>query len=74
MHKLTANFHLNLEIEDLGASGKAIFEVEPKFRRPYCPDCRHVAFRPNANVGAGRFGEIMQSLQGRIGFDASRSW
>jgi hypothetical protein len=75
-HKLTGNFHVNLEIvlKHLGAFDKVTFEIEPKSYLTHHPDCRHVVFRPNRDVHVGEFGEIMRSLKGRIGFDATRSW
>jgi hypothetical protein len=73
---LTGNFHIDLDIvlKDLGAFDKVTFAVEPKLRLPYFPDCRRVAFRPNANVRMDAFDEIMRSLEERIGVEATRSW
>jgi hypothetical protein len=75
-HKLTGNFHVNLEIvlKDVGAFDKVTFEIQPKSYLAHHPDCRHVVFSPNANVHVDRFAEIMRSIKGRIGFDATRSW
>jgi hypothetical protein len=70
-YKLTGNFHINLEIvlKSLGAFDKVTFEVEPKAKLPFHPDCRHVVFRPSANLPLDRFGEIICSIEARIGFD-----
>jgi hypothetical protein len=75
-HKLTGNFHVNLEIvlKHLGAFDKVSFEIEPKSYLAHHPGCRHVVFRPNGNVSVDEFGEIMRTLKGRIGFDATQSW
>jgi hypothetical protein len=75
-YKLTGNFHINLEIvlKSLGAFDKVTFEVEPKAKLPYHPDCRHVVFRPSANLPLDRFGEIIRSIEARIGFDAAPPW
>jgi len=73
-YKLTGNFHINLEsvLKSLGAFDKVTFEVEPKAKLPYHPDCRHVVFRPSANLPLDRFGEIIRSIEARIGFDVAR--
>jgi hypothetical protein len=75
-HKLTGNFHVNLEIvlEHLGAFDDLTFEIEPKSQWVVHRDCRHVVFRPNENVDVDRLNEIMHSVRGRIGFDAAPSW
>jgi hypothetical protein len=75
-YKLTGNFHVNLELvlKDLRAFKKVSFEVEPTAKLPYHPDCRHVVFRPNANVSMDRFDEIIRSVKERIGFDAALPW
>jgi hypothetical protein len=75
-YKLTGNFHVNLEIvlKDLRAFKKVTFDVEPTAKLPYHPDCRHVVFRPNANVSMDRFHEIIGSIKERIGFDAALPW
>jgi hypothetical protein len=75
-YKLTGNFHINLEIvlKSLGAFDKVTFEVEPKAKPPYHPDCRHVVFRPNANFPMDRFNEIIGSIEARIGFGAAIPW
>ena len=75
-YKLTGNFHINLEIvlKSLGAFDKVTFEVEPTAKLPYHPDCRHVVFRPYANVPMDRFNEIIRSIEERMGFDAALPW
>jgi hypothetical protein len=75
-YKLTGNFHVNLEIvlKSLGAFDKVTFEVEPKAKLPYHPDCRHVVFRPGTNLPLDRFGEIIRSIEARIGFDVAPPW
>jgi hypothetical protein len=75
-YKLTGNFHVNLEIvlKDLRAFKKVTFEIEPATKLPYHPDCRHVVFRPNANVSTEQFSEIIRSITERIGFDAALPW
>ena len=75
-HKLTGNFHINLEIilKNLGAFDDVTFKIEPKSQRVVHRDCRCVAFRPNKNVDMDRFSEIMRSIKGGIGFDAAQSW
>jgi hypothetical protein len=75
-YKLTRNFHINLEIvlKSLGAFDKVTFEVEPTAKLPYHPDCRHVVFRPCANVPMERFDEIIRSIKARMGFDAALPW
>lgn len=73
---MTGNFHVNLEIvlKSLGAFDKVTFEVEPKAKLPYHPDCRHVLFRPSTNLPLDRFGEIIRSIEARIGFDVAPPW
>jgi hypothetical protein len=75
-HKLTGNFHVNLEIilKHLGALDDVSFEIEPRSYLAHHPNCRHVAFTPKPGVHAERFTEILQSLKARIGFDPARSW
>jgi hypothetical protein len=75
-YKLTGNFHVNLEIvlKDLRAFKRVTFEIEPTARLPYHPDCRHVVFRPYANVSMERFSESIRSIRERIGFDAALPW
>ena len=75
-HKLTGNFHVNLEIvlKDIGALDKVTFEVEPGSQLFCSTDCRHVLFRPRENVRMRQFGDIMRSLRRRIGFDATSPW
>jgi hypothetical protein len=75
-YKLTGNFHVNLEIvlKSLGAFDKVKFEVQPTATLPYHPDCRHVVFRPNADLPMVTFNEIIRSIEARIGFDAAPSW
>jgi hypothetical protein len=75
-YKLTGNFHVNLEtvLRDIGAHDRVTFEVEPATKLPFHPDCRHVVFRPAANVPAGAFGEIIRSIKARLEFDAARPW
>lgn len=72
-HKLTGNFPIDLEIvlKDLGVLDKITYEIEPKTP---LSDCRHVVFRPNDNVHADRFHEIIRSINSRIGFDATLPW
>jgi len=75
-YKLTGNFHINLEIvlKDLGAFDKVSYEIEPGTLLPFRSDCRHVVFWPNGDVQLDRFSEIMRSITGRIGFDATLPW
>jgi hypothetical protein len=75
-YKLTGNFHINLEIvlKELGVFDQVAYTIEPETPLPFRPDCRHVAFRPNPGVGMDAFGEIMQQVTDRIGFDAKLSW
>jgi hypothetical protein len=75
-YKLTGNFHVNLEIvlKSLRAFDKVTFEVEPKIKLPYHPDCRHVVFRPSTNLPLDRFSEIIRSIEARIGFDVAPPW
>jgi hypothetical protein len=75
-YKLTGNFHINLEIvlKNIDAFDKVTFEIEPRSRLPYSPDCRHVLFRPTENIRMSEFSEIMGSLKERIGFDATWPW
>ena len=75
-YKLTGNFHINLEIvlESLGAFDDVTFEIEPAATLPYHPDCRHVVFRPDANLPMVRFNEIIRSIEARIGFGAALPW
>jgi hypothetical protein len=75
-YKLTGNFHVNLEIvlKSFGAFDKVTFEVEPTVTLPYHPDCRHVVFRPNADLPVVTFNEIIRCIEARIGFDAALSW
>ena len=75
-HKLTGNFHVNLEIvlKDMDALDKVTFEVEPRSQLFCATDCRHVLFRPRRNVQMSEFGDIMRSLRRRIGFDATSPW
>jgi hypothetical protein len=75
-YKLTGNFHINLEIvlKHLGAFDKVAYKIEPETLPPFRSDRRQVAFWPNKNVPMDRFDEIMRSLTGRIGFDATPPW
>jgi hypothetical protein len=75
-HKLTGNFHVNLEIvlKDIDALDKVTFEVEPESQLPYSTDCRHVLFRPSQNVQMTQFSDIMRSIRRRIGFDGRSPW
>jgi hypothetical protein len=75
-YKLTGNFHINLEIvlKDLGAFDKVAYKIESETLLPFRLDRRQVAFWPNKNVPMERFDEIMRSLTGRIGFDATPPW
>jgi hypothetical protein len=75
-HKLTGNFHVNLEIvlKDIDALDKVTFEVEPSSQLFYSTDCRHVLFRSNRNVQTSQFSDIMRSIRRRIGFDATSPW
>jgi hypothetical protein len=68
-YKLTGNFHVNLEIvlKHLGALGEVTFEFAPTSARLHNPDCRHVVFRPDKNIGMERFDEIMRAVRGLIG-------
>jgi len=75
-HKLTGNFHVNLEIvlKDIDALDKVTFEVEPRSQLFHSTDCRHVLFRPSQNVQMSQFSDIMRSIRRRIGFDATSPW
>ena len=75
-YKLTGNFCVNLEIvlKDLDAFDKVTYEIEPETLLPFHADCRHVEFSPGEDVPTDRFNEIMRSLAGRIGFDATLPW
>jgi hypothetical protein len=71
-HKLTGNFHLNLEIvlKDIGVFDKVAYQIEPNPRLSYAPDRRHVVFKPNETVPNDvMFGEIIKSIKARIGFE-----
>jgi hypothetical protein len=72
-YKLTGHFPTELEIllRDLGVLDKVRYEIEPKAP---LSDLRHVTFRPNDNVHADRFREIMRLVNDQIGFDATLSW
>lgn len=71
-YKLTGNFHVNLEIalKDMGVLDKVRYEIKSNPKPPYCRDCRHVVFKPNENVPNEMFGDIIESIKARIGFDA----
>ena len=71
-YKLTGNFHADLEIvlRDIGAFDQVTYQIEPNPKRSYLPDCRHVVFKPNENVPNDVFGEIIKSIEARIGFEA----
>jgi len=71
-YKLTGHFPTELEIvlRDLGFLDKVTCEIEPKSP---LSDLRHVTFRPNDNVRADRFREMMRLVNGQIGFDATLS-
>ena len=75
-YKLTGNFHINLEIvlKELGVFDKVAYAIEPETPLPFRPDCRHVAFRPNAGVRMDTFSDILRQVTERIGFDAKLSW
>ena len=75
-HKLTGNFHTNLEIvlKELGALGRIMFEVDPKYPLALDHDRRHVVFRASDSVRADGFSKIMRSVKGRIGCQTSRPW
>jgi len=75
-YKLTGNFYVNLEIvfKDLGVIDEVTCEIEPNSKLSYYLDCRHVVFRPNANVHMDRFTEIIRSIRARIGFDSVLPW
>ena len=72
-YKLTGNFPTELEIvlHHLGVFDKVTYEIEPKAP---LSDLRHVTFRPDDNVHADRFREIVHLVNGRIGCDATLSW
>jgi hypothetical protein len=72
-YKLTGNFPTELQIvlRELGVLDKLTYEIEPKSP---LSDSRHVAFRPNDDVHADRFREIMRSIENRIGSNATLSW
>ena len=73
---MTGNFQINLEIvlKELGALDKVAYKIEPETLLPFRSDRRQVAFWPNRNVPMDRFDEIMRSLTGGIGFDATPPW
>ena len=75
-YKLTGNFHTNLEIvlRNIGAVDQVTFESEPKAKLLHHPDCRHVVFRPNTEVRADSFSEIIRSIEARIGSGAALPW
>jgi hypothetical protein len=62
-YKLTGDFHVNLEIvlKSLGVFDKVTFKVEPTAALPYHPDCRHVVFRPNADLPIIAFNGIIRA-------------
>ena len=68
-HKLTGNFHVNLEIvlKDIGVFDKVTYLIESAPKLSYLRDCRHVVFKPNENVPTDTFAEIMNSIKARIG-------
>jgi hypothetical protein len=70
-YKLSGNFHANLEtvLRDMGFSDKVSYDVEPGPVLAY-RDCRHVVFRPNQNIPGDSFGDIIRSIEARIGFAA----
>jgi hypothetical protein len=72
-YKLTGNFPTELQIvlREFGVLDKLTYEIEPKSP---LSDSRHVAFRPNDDVHADRFREIMQFIENRIGSKATLSW
>ena len=72
-YKLTGDFPVDLEIvlKDLGVLDKVTYEIKPK---SLPSNRRQVVFWPNDNVHMERFGEIMRSIQKRIGFDATLPW
>ena len=74
-YKLTGNFHLNLEIilKNIGVFDKVTYRIEPNPKRSFSTDRRYVVFEPNENVSSDLFGEIIDSIKARIGFDG-RWW
>jgi hypothetical protein len=70
-YKLTGNFHLNLEIvlKNIGVFDKVTYRIEPNPKLSYSTDCRYVVFEPNENVSSDLFGQIIESIKARIGFD-----
>jgi len=74
-YKLTGNFHINLEIvlKDIGVFDKVTYQIERNPKLSYFQDCRHVVFKPNENVPTDVFGDIIKSIEARIGFE-SPSW
>jgi hypothetical protein len=72
-YKLTGNFPTELQIVlgELSVLDKVTYEIEPKSP---LSDSRHVEFRPNDDVHADRFREIMRSIESRIGSDATLPW
>jgi hypothetical protein len=71
-YKLTGNFQVNLEIvlKHMGVFDKVAYHIESNQKLSYPRDCRHVVFKPNENVPNEMFGEIMNSIKARIGFEA----
>src|SRR5215470_7939763 len=74
-HKLTGNFHVNLEIflKAIGVFDKVTYQIERNPKLSHFQDCRHVVFKPNENVPTDVFGDIIKSIEARIGFE-SPSW
>jgi len=68
-HKLTGNFHVNLEIvlKDIGVFEKVTYLIESAPKLSYLRECQHVVFKPNENVPTDTFVEIMKSIKARIG-------
>jgi len=72
-YKLSGNFPAELEVvlRALSVLDKVTYVIEPKSP---LSDLRQVTFRPNNNVHADRFREIMGLINDRIGFAATLPW
>src|SRR5262249_35231985 len=70
-HKLTGNFHVNLEIflKPIGVFDKVTYQIERNPKLSHSWNCRHVIFKSNDNVPRDMFVEIIKSIEARIGFD-----
>jgi hypothetical protein len=69
-YKLSGNFTVDLEIvlKDLGVLGDVTFTIKPK---SFLSDCRHVEFSPKAGIRRARFGQIVGTIEGCVGYEPS---